>query len=134
MAERNNDPFAKMQTKSRPASSSRPSSSSNTSSRPTDRQSSSSNNSSSRPMDPRASSAPASRSHIKEEVEDDDDYDDLEEMDYGDSLDSYLLYHHGDGSVLNVAELLLLNKQSIDKQTETLEKINKTLIALVNKK
>jgi len=86
-------------------------------------------------MDPRASSAPASRSHIKEEVEDDDDdYDDLEEMDYGDSLDSYLLYHHGDGSVLNVAELLLLNKQSIDKQTETLEKINKTLIALVNKK
>jgi hypothetical protein len=84
-------------------------------------------------MDPRASSAPASRSHIKEE-EEDDDYDDLEEMDYGDSLDSYLLYHHGDGSVLNVAELLLLNKQSIDKQTETLEKINKTLIALVNKK
>jgi hypothetical protein len=68
------------------------------------------------------------------EEEDDDDYEDLEEMDYGEGLDSYLLYHHGDGSVLNVAELLLLNKQSIDKQTEVLDKINKTLIALVNKK
>jgi hypothetical protein len=63
------------------------------------------------------------------EEDDDDDDDDL----YGGSFDdmgSYLLYQHDDGTVLNIADLLLLNKQSVDKQTEVLEKINKTLAGL----
>jgi hypothetical protein len=45
-------------------------------------------------------------------------------------MGSYLLYQHDDGTVLNIADLLLLNKQSVDKQTEVLEKINKTLAGL----
>ena len=68
----------------------------------------------------------------EEEVEDDDDDDDDEDLFGGgfDELGNYLLYQNENGDVLNVTEVLLLNKQSIDKQTEVLEKINKTLAGI----
>ena len=80
-----------------------------------------------KPSSSTGSARPATAPAALSEMDDDDD----EDMFGGfDELGNYLLYQHDDGTVLNIAELLLLQKQSVDKQTDVLEKISKTLIAI----
>jgi ethanolamine utilization protein EutQ (cupin superfamily) len=51
----------------------------------------------------------------------------------GDELDNvlsnYLMYQHDDGTVLNITDAILLTKESIDRQTETIQKLCDLLAA-----
>lgn len=47
----------------------------------------------------------------------------LDGVDLDNALSNYFMYQHDDGTVLNITDAILLTKESIDRQTECLEKL-----------